>query len=274
MTMEQIKKDVVVVGGGPGGFAAAVTAARAGAQVLLVERNGYLGGQLGSGLPGFLAFWDIKGRQVVGGIVYNLVDRLGYGREHPMDMNIARTHQSVTLIHPFYSRILCFEMVKEAGVELLMHCELADVKMKDGKIRSIIVSGKGQHIEITADVFIDGTGDGDLGALSGATIEKGNENNVMQPPTLMFNLGGVNFEEFCDFIEQHPEELPYDVLTILPRDIMRISSEDQEFYFPRMHHLLGESWKRANVLWTRRRDFYPSAYAGTGSREHDPSVEF
>ena len=67
MTMEQIKKDVVVVGGGPGGFAAAVTAARAGAQVLLVERNGYLGGQLGSGLP-FLAFWDIKGRQVVGGI--------------------------------------------------------------------------------------------------------------------------------------------------------------------------------------------------------------
>ena len=59
MTMEQIKKDVVVVGGGPGGFAAAVTAARAGAQVLLVERNGYLGGQLGSGLP-FLAFWDIK----------------------------------------------------------------------------------------------------------------------------------------------------------------------------------------------------------------------
>ena len=55
--MEQIKKDVVVIGGGPGGLAAAVTAARAGAKVLLVERNGYLGGQLGSGLP-FLAFLD------------------------------------------------------------------------------------------------------------------------------------------------------------------------------------------------------------------------
>ena len=88
MTMEQIKKDVVVVGGGPGGFAAAVTAARAGAQVLLVERNGYLGGQLGSGLP-FLAFWDIKGRQVVGGIAQEFVT--GWSRrEHPMDMNIAR----------------------------------------------------------------------------------------------------------------------------------------------------------------------------------------
>ena len=243
MTMEQIKKDVVVVGGGPGGFAAAVTAARAGEQVLLVERNGYLGGQLGSGLP-FLAFWDIKGRQVVGGIAQEFVDRLeqagvSYGHEY------CPHHQSVTLIHPFCSRILCFEMVKEAGVELLMHCELADVKMKDGKIRSIIVSGKGQHIEITADVFIDGTGDGDLGALSGATTEKGNENNVMQPPTLMFNLGGVNFEEFCDFIEQHPEELPYDVLDNIAQgynaDFFR---KTKSFIFLGMHHLLEELRKK------------------------------
>ena len=61
--MEQVRKDVVVVGGGPGGFAAAVTAARAGAKVLLVERNGYLGGQLGSGLPffGFLGFEKTSG---------------------------------------------------------------------------------------------------------------------------------------------------------------------------------------------------------------------
>ena len=134
-----------------------------------------------------------------------------------------------------------------------MHCELADVKMKDGKIRSIIVSGKGQHIEITADVFIDGTGDGDLGALSGATIEKGNENNVMQPPTLMFNLGGVNFEEFCDFIEQHPEELPYDVLDNIAQgynaDFFR---KTKSFIFLGMHHLLEELRKRANVLWTVR----------------------
>lgn len=74
-----------------------------------------------------LAFWDIKGRQVVGGIAQEFVDRLeqagaSYGHEY------CPHHQSVTLIHPFYSRILCFEMVKEAGVELLMHCELADVK--------------------------------------------------------------------------------------------------------------------------------------------------
>ena len=208
--MEQIRKDVVVVGGGPGGFAAAVTAARAGAKVLLVERNGYLGGQLGSGLP-FLAFWDLKKRQVIAGIAEEYVERLekakaSYGHEY------CPHHQSVTLVHPFYSRILCFEMIKEAGVDLLMHCELSSATVKDGKIESIIVSGKGQHFEIFADVFIDGTGDGDLAVLSGAETEKGNQEHVMQPPTLMFNLGGVDFDEFCDFIEAHPEELPYDVL--------------------------------------------------------------
>ena len=95
------------------------------------------------------------------------------------------------------------------------------------------------------DVFIDGTGDGDLGALSGATIEKGNENNVMQPPTLMFNLGGVNFEEFCDFIEQHPEELPYDVLDNIAQgynaDFFR---KTKSFIFLGMHHLLEELRKK------------------------------
>lgn len=77
--MEQIRKDVVVVGGGPGGFAAAVTAARAGAKVLLVERNGYLGGQLGSGLP-FLAFWDLKKRQVIAGIAEEYGRTAGKGK--------------------------------------------------------------------------------------------------------------------------------------------------------------------------------------------------
>ena len=76
-------------------------------------------------------------------------------------------------------------------------------------------------------------------------VEKGNENNVMQPPTLMFNLGGVNFEEFCDFIEQHPEELPYDVLDNIAQgynaDFFR---KTKSFIFLGMHHLLEELRKK------------------------------
>ena len=206
--MEQMTKDIVVIGGGPGGLAAAVTAARAGKSVLLVERNGYLGGQLGSGLP-FLAFLDWKKRQVIGGIAQEFVDRLAkvqgtYGHAY------CPFHLSTTLIHPFYARIIAFQMVKEAGVEILLHSELTDVKVKDGRIESVTVTGKGFHVELQADVFIDGTGDGDLGYMAGAECHKGQDDtHVMQPPTLMFNLAGINFEEFYDFIEEHPEELPY-----------------------------------------------------------------
>ena len=210
--MELMKKNIVVVGGGPGGLAAAVTAAREGKKVLLVERNGYLGGQLGSGLP-FLAFWDKKRRQVIGGFAQEFVDRL---QEEGASFGHAYCphHLSTTLIDPFYSRILCFQMVKEAGVELLLHSELSGVHVEDGRIRSVVISGKGQNIEVEADIFIDATGDGDLASMSGAECEKGDsESHVMQPPTLMFNLAGIHFDRFYDFIEAHPEELPYDVLS-------------------------------------------------------------
>lgn len=242
--MELMKKNIVVVGGGPGGLAAAVTAAREGKKVLLVERNGYLGGQLGSGLP-FLAFWDKKRRQVIGGFAQEFVDRL---QEEGASFGHAYCphHLSTTLIDPFYSRILCFQMVKEAGVELLLHSELSGVHVEDGRIRSVVISGKGQNIEVEADIFIDATGDGDLASMSGAECEKGDsESHVMQPPTLMFNLAGIYFDRFYDFIEAHPEELPYDVLSNIEEgynaDFLR---ENRSFIFLGMHHLLEELRKK------------------------------
>ena len=242
--MELIKKDVVVIGGGPGGLAAAVTAAREGKKVLLVERNGYLGGQLGSGLP-FLAFWDKKRRQVIGGFAQEFVDRLeevgaSFGHAY------CPHHLSTTLIDPFYSRIICFQMVKEEGVDLLLHSELSGVNMEKGRIHSVVVSGKGQHIEVEAKIFIDATGDGDLAEMSGAECEKGDgENHVMQPPTLMFNLGGVDIDRFSDFIEEHPEELPYDVLTNIEEGYnAEFFRNNKSFIFLGMHHLLEELRKK------------------------------
>ena len=208
--MRLVQKDVVVIGGGPGGLAAAITAARSGASVLLVERNGYLGGQLGSGLP-FLAFLDKKRRRIIGGFAQEFVERLekeqaSYGHAY------CPHHLSTTLVHPFYARILAFQMVREAGVEILMHCELSDVSVESGRIRSVTVTGKGEHVELIADVFVDGTGDADLAFMSGAACEKGDENKVLQPPTLMFHLGGVDIDRFADYLVAHPEEVPYDLV--------------------------------------------------------------
>lgn len=203
-----MKADVAVIGAGPGGISAAVAAARQGAHVILVERQGYLGGNLGSGLP-FLAMLDMHQRRNIGGLAQKLIDEL-------QELNGTAGHKycpfhlSTTTLNPFYTRIICFEWAKKYGIELLMQCELSGVKVVDNCLKSVTVTGKGQAIEIEAGVFIDGTGDGDVAFMAGAEYEKGQEKTgVLQPPSLLFNLGGVDTDRFCDYIEAHPEELPY-----------------------------------------------------------------
>lgn len=205
---EVIQYDVAVLGAGPGGMAAAVSAARQGAKVVLVERLGYLGGQMASGLP-FLAFLDMHQRQVVGGLAQKMVDdlaALGGTAGH----RYCPFHLSSTTVNPFYTRIISFQWAKDYGIELLMHCEVSGVTVERGQLTAVTVTGKGQEIEIRAQVFIDATGDGDVAFMAGAEYEKGQAGTgVMQPPSLMFNLGGVDFDAFTDFIAAHPEELPY-----------------------------------------------------------------
>ena len=75
MKLETLQYDVAVIGGGPGGLPAAIAAARQGARVLLVEKNGYLGGNLTIGLP-LLGYLDKDGNQVIRGIAQELVDAL------------------------------------------------------------------------------------------------------------------------------------------------------------------------------------------------------
>ncbi|MFV0413226.1 MAG: FAD-dependent oxidoreductase [Oscillospiraceae bacterium] len=208
MNVEKMKAGVAVIGAGPGGMAAAVAAARQGARVVLVERMGFLGGQLGSGLP-FLAFMDMQKRRIVGGLAQQMVDRLAEigGTDNHL---YCPFHLSVTNMNQFYTRIICFEWAKQYGIEVLLHCELSGARVENGKLLSVTVTGKGAPIELEADVFIDATGDGDLGYMAGAGYEKGQEDTgELQPPTLMFNLSGVNFEEFTGYLEKHPEELPY-----------------------------------------------------------------
>jgi hypothetical protein len=216
MEREHIKGDVVVIGGGPGGIGAAVAAAREGVKVILVERLGYLGGNLGSGQP-LLAFLDNNRKQIVAGLAQQLIDGLeqmsGENPDWP-DGSAEGTaghrycpfHTSVTCINQFYVRILLFEWAKKYNIQLLMHCELTDATVINGKIRSVTVTGKGKAFDLEAEVFIDATGDGDLAYLSGAAFEKGDENGTLQPPTLVFNLSGVDFDRFLDYIEVHPEE--------------------------------------------------------------------
>lgn len=205
--------DIVVLGAGPSGLAAALAAARNGAKVLLAEKNGYLGGNMTLGLP-LLGYLDKDGRTVIKGIAQEFIDDLrayktpyGYAASSHLHCPM---HNSVTLYDHEIFKFVAFRKVLEAGIEVLLHTELYSVNVDNRTLRSITLSGKGWRIEVRAKIFIDGTGDGDMAYMCGATYAKGQKDTgVLQPPTLMFNVRGVDIDKTIDFVADDPEQMAH-----------------------------------------------------------------
>ena len=198
--------DVAVMGGGPGGLSAAVAAARAGARTILVERTYALGGAAASGL-GILGYLDRSGRKALGGIAQELSDRLeavGGAAGHFR----CPVHNSITPVSPDLVKIVAAAMCAEAGVDVLFGNEVMDAQVAGGQLVSATVFGKLTQTRITARVFVDATGDGDLAALSGAPFVTGQDGTgQLQPATLMFTLTDFDLDRFFDFLQEHPEEV-------------------------------------------------------------------
>ncbi len=203
--------DIVVIGAGPGGLGAALAAARNGAKVLLVEKNGYLGGNMTIGLP-LLGFLDRDGRKVIGGIADELIRDMqhyptAYGRAASKH-RYCGMHNSVTLYDHEIFKFVALRKVLDAGIELLLHTEVLSVNVDNRRLESIVLSGKNWRITVKARIFIDATGDGDAAYLAGASYEKGQKDTgVIQPPTLMFTVAGVDLDKTIDYLEEDPEQL-------------------------------------------------------------------
>ena len=183
--MKNMPCDVLVAGGGPGGLAAAVSAARNGADTLLIERYGFLGGMATAGLVNpFMTYWAGE-EQIIGGVLQEVIDRLtalgAYGKG------------SRTAFDPEAFKFVADQMCADAGVKVLLHSFLSDVAVSGNAIESIEIAGKSGKTSLTAKVFIDGTGDADLAFMAGARCEKGrDEDGLMQPMTLNFRVCKVD----------------------------------------------------------------------------------
>ena len=208
MKRESYTCDIAVIGAGPAGIAAAITAARMGKHVILLEKNSFLGGSLALGLSplGFLAQ---DGRQCIAGFGDEFIQRLqkdGYSLGH----RVCPKHNSVTCVNAEGVKIVALEMCLEAGVDVILHCEALEAETEGRQIKKLLMYGKCNILEITAQVYIDCTGDGDVAYLAGCNYEMGQENtHVLQPPTVMFTLEGVDTAKLFDYVEAHPEELRY-----------------------------------------------------------------
>ncbi|MFD0960944.1 FAD-dependent oxidoreductase [Paenibacillus chungangensis] len=200
--------DVAVLGGGPAGITSALAAARSGAKTILIERYGFLGGMSTAALVyPWMTFHTAAGDQVIRGIAQEIVERLmamGASPGHLRD-TIGFVH-TVTPYDGEKYKLLAFEMLKEAGVTLMLHSFITGADAEDGRIRSVTIHNKSGVASIQARCYVDATGDGDVAYYAGAPWEMGNEEQKVQPMTMKFRLKGVRHDAIKQYMQSHPEQ--------------------------------------------------------------------
>jgi hypothetical protein len=219
--------DVLVVGGGPSGTAAAVAAARSGADVVLLERYNHLGGLSTGGLVIWIdRMTDWSGKHVIRGFAEEIMDRLpadavaGPAREEWGSRDPARAahwsqrtaayHGVVTwspTVDPERLKLASQEIVLEQNVRLVFHSWAAMPLLQEGKVRGAIFESKAGRQAVRARVVVDATGDGDLFARAGAAYESDIEAaDIHHCMNTAWLLGGVDMDRWIEFKAGSPEQ--------------------------------------------------------------------
>jgi glycine/D-amino acid oxidase-like deaminating enzyme len=252
--------DVVVLGGGPAGIAAAVAASRAGRSTLLIERYGFLGGMgTAAGVTNFCGLHaNVHGdiRQVVHGVADDLLARIdklgGLNTPHALfGKTVAQAYDTAAY------KIAADDLMASAKVQVLFHALAAGVQMDSARrVRALFVETKSGRRAVLARCFIDCSGDGDLAAWAGAAFEKGDGHGNMLYPSTMFRLNGIDPERAGKAWE------------VIPK-LMLQAQEEGRYTFPRKTPIVrpqksGIEW-RVNLTQLANAD--GNAMDGTDAQE-------
>ena len=178
--------DVVVCGGGPAGFIAAIAAARSGARTALVERFGFLGGMATAGIVAPLSVFTYNGEKVIGGIPWEFCERL-----QEMGGGLIEKPLGNVAFEPELYKLCCQRMVLEAGVSLYTNSYISGCSVSGGHIDAVFIENKNGTEALEGQVFIDCTGDADLAWTAGVPMQPG-EGKPLQPLSTYFVLSGVD----------------------------------------------------------------------------------
>ena len=177
--------DTVVCGGGPAGWIAAVSSARAGKKTALIERYGFIGGTATAGYVVPISGFFFKERRVVGGIAWEFVEELE--KIGAAMVEYPKGHVSV---NPEYYKLIARRMLKDAGVDLYMNSYISDCIKCGNRVTHVVISNKNGFEAIGANCFIDATGDGDLFHMAGAQMLS--KTNELQPMSMCFVITNVD----------------------------------------------------------------------------------
>ncbi len=197
--------DVLVCGGGLGGVAAAVAAARAGARTLLIERNAFVGGVATAGMccSIFNCYYTGGSERRLGttGIALEVADALaaaeGYG-------NKWRQHKGHIIYDIERGKLVLLELLEGTGVDVLVNATITGAVMNAGVLRGVIIASKSGQEAVLAKVLVDATGDADVAALAGAPLHSASR----AAHSFCFRLGNVDVDAFVGYFRDHPEQFP------------------------------------------------------------------
>ncbi len=190
------KYDVIVAGGGLSGVAAAIAVAREGADVLIIEKNGYLGGMATAGLVNpFMPYttridrrqrdWNNEANQ---GVFKRILIELD---------NLGGLHENRETFNEEILKLILDRLIRQYKIDILFHSFVSGVAKKEGTIKSVSITNKSGIEELEARYFVDATGDADVAALAGAEYKMGrSKDGKCQPMTLCFRLADVDMSKY------------------------------------------------------------------------------
>ena len=210
-----LKSDVVVCGGGPAGFGAALSAARRGAKVTLVERYGFLGGMATLSMVNLIAIrnltpYDGETLPLIRGIpaeflrrVYELKGTVlpEMALQAKIDNPIIPSWADYLLFDVELTKLVMARMLREVGVNIRLHSLISGVVKEGNLVKGVIVESKSGREAILGDRIIDATGDGDVAFHADAKFEQTIGKDAL-PVTMIFSFGGANDEEIWAYLER------------------------------------------------------------------------
>jgi len=189
--------DVVVVGGGPAGIGAAIAAARAGADTLLLERYGFFGGvaAYGCGMP----INQMRPAGVPRGVIHELIIEglLSYGDD------AVRISDHALVCNVEYLKVAVMDVLDQVGCRYWLHSRIVDARVEQGRVSRVDLATKTGVTEIAAGVVVDATGDADIATYAGAETLKGRESDgFLSPMTLNVIITNVDDAAAREFQRQ------------------------------------------------------------------------
>ncbi len=189
------KYDVIVIGGGPSGICAALSAAKHGQKVLILEKDNSLGGAMSNMLvQPFMDYWTGENNfLLVQGLFTEIIDRYISIKKELDGENATFCHKPLTYFNEEYMKITLMKMAKELGIEVLYHALFLSADCANDQITKITAVVNNTLLDFSAKVYIDCSGNAELAYKAGFPTTLGREkDNLCQPMTLFFRVGQVD----------------------------------------------------------------------------------